>query len=268
MEPHDWLADLMAVPAREWPLFEAALSLMLVLCTQEAVELLRERAGKTELRAAGIRGVLDKLRGDLPAGHAVPGGVGSPAPGAAEAGVLGAMAFLHAMNSLKRGWGRPHLDAPRRTGTKADRAGPRGRMAWGAGRRSRWTGVSLTVFITIETQRQRHDSTPRDRCPDPARHSFMALRLARYRDLIFRSRGMDSAGRRLLSSSSSPKFLTLYSWSWLSVASVTGGPAGRIRSRRQPPVRPADSCVEGSTTPPRPSPIVKTTQSQGRCPAS
>jgi DNA-binding PadR family transcriptional regulator len=65
-ELHDWLADLLAVPAREYPAFEAALSLMLVLPVDEVVGLLGERAGKIELQAAAIRGVLDKLRAELP----------------------------------------------------------------------------------------------------------------------------------------------------------------------------------------------------------
>jgi DNA-binding PadR family transcriptional regulator len=65
-ELHDWLADLVAVPAREYPAFEAALSLLLVLHPDEATTLLRERADRLELRAAALHGMLDKLRAELP----------------------------------------------------------------------------------------------------------------------------------------------------------------------------------------------------------
>lgn len=65
-ELHDWLADLLAVPVQEFPVFASALSLMLVLPPDEAVALLEQRAGKQELLAAGIRGTLAALRGELP----------------------------------------------------------------------------------------------------------------------------------------------------------------------------------------------------------
>jgi DNA-binding PadR family transcriptional regulator len=66
VEMHDWLADLVAVPVREYPAFEAALSLILALHPDEAAELLADRVATLEVQAAGIRGVLDKLDGDLP----------------------------------------------------------------------------------------------------------------------------------------------------------------------------------------------------------
>jgi DNA-binding PadR family transcriptional regulator len=65
-ELHDWLAELVAVPAREYPAFEAALSLIMVLPIDEAIELLRERADQLELQVAGLRAVLEKLRETLP----------------------------------------------------------------------------------------------------------------------------------------------------------------------------------------------------------
>jgi len=65
-ELHDWLADLLLVPAREYPLFEAALSLAMVLAPDEVAELLTERVNQLEVKTAGIRGMLAKLRDDLP----------------------------------------------------------------------------------------------------------------------------------------------------------------------------------------------------------
>ncbi|WP_078862080.1 PadR family transcriptional regulator [Streptomyces sp. NRRL F-5123] len=65
-EAHDWLADLVAVPAQEYPGFEAALSLIGALHPDEAAELLAERAGAQEVQAAALRGVLAKLGAELP----------------------------------------------------------------------------------------------------------------------------------------------------------------------------------------------------------
>jgi DNA-binding PadR family transcriptional regulator len=65
-EMHDWLADLVAVPAREYPLFETALSLLGALHPDEAAELLAERARALEVEAAALRGVLARLHGELP----------------------------------------------------------------------------------------------------------------------------------------------------------------------------------------------------------
>lgn len=66
VEMHDWLADLISVPQHEYPAFEAALSLLLVLPLDEVVGLLEQRAGRIELRAAGVRGMLGKLGDELP----------------------------------------------------------------------------------------------------------------------------------------------------------------------------------------------------------
>jgi DNA-binding PadR family transcriptional regulator len=65
-EMHDWLADLLAVPAKEYPKFEAALSLVGALHPDEVAELLAERVAALDVKAAGLRGVLGKLDGELP----------------------------------------------------------------------------------------------------------------------------------------------------------------------------------------------------------
>ncbi|NUP41468.1 MAG: PadR family transcriptional regulator [Streptomyces sp.] len=65
-ETHDWLADLVAVPAKEYPAFEVALSLIAALHPDEAMELLTERAAAQEVQAAALRGVLAKLGAELP----------------------------------------------------------------------------------------------------------------------------------------------------------------------------------------------------------
>lgn len=65
-EMHDWLSDLVAVPVHEYPSFEAALSLLLVLPADEVVGLLTERVAKLEVQAAAVHGVLARLRRDLP----------------------------------------------------------------------------------------------------------------------------------------------------------------------------------------------------------
>jgi DNA-binding PadR family transcriptional regulator len=66
VEMHDWLADVVAVPAQEYPAFEAGLSLIGALHPDEAVELLTERAAALEIQAAALRGVLAKLDAELP----------------------------------------------------------------------------------------------------------------------------------------------------------------------------------------------------------
>ncbi|MDJ0343769.1 PadR family transcriptional regulator [Streptomyces sp. H10-C2] len=66
VETHDWLADLVAVPVREYPAYEAALSLILVLPPDEAIALLGERVATLEVQVAAIRGVLGQLDGELP----------------------------------------------------------------------------------------------------------------------------------------------------------------------------------------------------------
>ncbi|MGY0063318.1 PadR family transcriptional regulator [Streptomyces sp. LZ34] len=65
-ELHDWLAELVSVPAREYPLFSAALSLILVLPVDEADELLRQRAETLEAQAEALDGTLDALVKNLP----------------------------------------------------------------------------------------------------------------------------------------------------------------------------------------------------------
>ncbi len=66
IELHDWLADLVSVPQREYPAFEAALSLLLVLPYDEAVALLAQRQRELETRSAGVRGALRRLSAELP----------------------------------------------------------------------------------------------------------------------------------------------------------------------------------------------------------
>ncbi|MFE2065634.1 PadR family transcriptional regulator [Streptomyces sp. NPDC059467] len=65
-ETAEWLSDLVAVPAREYPVFEAALSLMGALHPDEAARLLEERLKTLDVQAASLRGALDKLRETLP----------------------------------------------------------------------------------------------------------------------------------------------------------------------------------------------------------
>ncbi|MCX4992114.1 MULTISPECIES: PadR family transcriptional regulator [unclassified Streptomyces] len=65
-EMTEWLSDLMAVPAREYPIFETALSLMGVLPPDEVARLLTERLNSLEVQAASARGGLEKLYETLP----------------------------------------------------------------------------------------------------------------------------------------------------------------------------------------------------------
>jgi DNA-binding PadR family transcriptional regulator len=62
----EWLSDLVAVPAKEYPIFETALSLIAALPPDEVVRLLQERLDTLEVQAAGGRGALDKLSETLP----------------------------------------------------------------------------------------------------------------------------------------------------------------------------------------------------------
>ncbi|MFC8078663.1 PadR family transcriptional regulator [Streptomyces sp. NPDC057307] len=62
----DWMADLVAVPAREYPLFETALSLIAVLPVEEVVELLEERVRQLDIQHAAISAVLTQLGRTLP----------------------------------------------------------------------------------------------------------------------------------------------------------------------------------------------------------
>ncbi|MFJ8491808.1 PadR family transcriptional regulator [Streptomyces sp. NPDC094038] len=61
-----WLSDLMAVPVKEYPIFETALSLMGALPPDEVVRLLEGRLSSLEVEVAGGRAVLEKLHETLP----------------------------------------------------------------------------------------------------------------------------------------------------------------------------------------------------------
>ncbi|MEU7056479.1 PadR family transcriptional regulator [Streptomyces sp. NPDC046197] len=65
-EMTEWMSDLMAVPVKEFPIFETALSLMGVLHPDDVVRLLEERLGALEVQAASGRGALEKLYETLP----------------------------------------------------------------------------------------------------------------------------------------------------------------------------------------------------------
>jgi len=65
-EMTEWLSDLMAVPAREYPIFETALSLMGALHPDEVTRLLEERLSSLDVQAASGRGALEKLYETLP----------------------------------------------------------------------------------------------------------------------------------------------------------------------------------------------------------
>ncbi|MES9507496.1 PadR family transcriptional regulator [Streptomyces sp. NPDC000609] len=62
----DWLSDLLAVPAAEYPVFETALSLLPVLPPQDVAELMETRTAALAIRAAAVRGVLGRLGEKLP----------------------------------------------------------------------------------------------------------------------------------------------------------------------------------------------------------
>jgi len=65
-EATEWLSDLLAVPAQEYPIFEAALSLMGVIHPDEVTRLLEERLSRLEVQVASTRGGLAKLYETLP----------------------------------------------------------------------------------------------------------------------------------------------------------------------------------------------------------
>ncbi|MFG3012762.1 PadR family transcriptional regulator [Streptomyces cinerochromogenes] len=62
----EWLSDLMAVPVKEYPIFETALSVMGVLHPDDAVRLLEERLSTLRVQLASGRGALEKLYETLP----------------------------------------------------------------------------------------------------------------------------------------------------------------------------------------------------------
>ena len=55
-ELHDWMADLVSEPVKEYPQFEAALCLLPILPPDEALALLRRRLKLIEQNAAGLAG--------------------------------------------------------------------------------------------------------------------------------------------------------------------------------------------------------------------
>jgi len=65
-EMADWLSDLLAVPAKEFPIFETALSLVGALPPGEVVRLLEERLQNLEVEVASGRAALEKLSETLP----------------------------------------------------------------------------------------------------------------------------------------------------------------------------------------------------------
>ncbi len=59
LELHDWMSELLSIPVKEYPQFEAALSLMPILPPDEVADLLRERVQRLEAEAAKLRAVLE-----------------------------------------------------------------------------------------------------------------------------------------------------------------------------------------------------------------
>jgi DNA-binding PadR family transcriptional regulator len=55
VEAHDWLANILAVPAKDYPVFAAGLSFLPGLAPLEVISLLEERAGRLEELIAGAR---------------------------------------------------------------------------------------------------------------------------------------------------------------------------------------------------------------------
>ena len=62
----EWMSDLLAVPAKEYPIFETALSLLGALPPDEVVRLLAERLQSLEVEVASGRAALEKLCETLP----------------------------------------------------------------------------------------------------------------------------------------------------------------------------------------------------------
>jgi DNA-binding PadR family transcriptional regulator len=61
IEMVDWLSELLAVPVKEYPQFEAALSLMPVLSPDEVVRLLEMRRTRLDAEIAANDGILTKM---------------------------------------------------------------------------------------------------------------------------------------------------------------------------------------------------------------
>ena len=65
-EMTEWMSDLVAFPAKEYPIFETALSLLGVLHPDEVMPLLEQRLDALEVQIASGRGALEKLYETLP----------------------------------------------------------------------------------------------------------------------------------------------------------------------------------------------------------
>ncbi len=66
-ELRDWLAELLAVPHKEYPDFEAALSFLPAVAPDEALQLLRDRLERLELAIAGYEAARQLVeKGGLP----------------------------------------------------------------------------------------------------------------------------------------------------------------------------------------------------------
>ncbi|MES5822358.1 PadR family transcriptional regulator [Streptomyces sp. RG80] len=65
-ETTEWMSDLVATPAKEYPIFETALSLLGALHPDDVVRLLEERLSALEVQVASGRGALEKLSETLP----------------------------------------------------------------------------------------------------------------------------------------------------------------------------------------------------------
>ncbi|MEU9327218.1 PadR family transcriptional regulator [Streptomyces canus] len=65
-EMTEWMSDLVALPAKQYPIFETALSLLGVLHPDEVVPLLEQRLDALEVQIASGRGALEKLYETLP----------------------------------------------------------------------------------------------------------------------------------------------------------------------------------------------------------
>jgi DNA-binding PadR family transcriptional regulator len=63
IEAHDWLAELISTPAKEYPAFEAGLSFLPALPPEEALALLEERVLGLELGLARWRGLHELIEG-------------------------------------------------------------------------------------------------------------------------------------------------------------------------------------------------------------
>ncbi|MER6557095.1 PadR family transcriptional regulator [Streptomyces sp. NPDC001027] len=65
-EMAEWLSDLLAIPAKEYPIFETALSLMAALPPEEVERLLETRLSSLEVQLASGRGALAKVSETVP----------------------------------------------------------------------------------------------------------------------------------------------------------------------------------------------------------